>query len=46
MDDLSTLALHNAAHDVDSRVVAVEKAGCGDNADFILKLVTHITYRR
>jgi len=31
--------LHDAAHDVDGRVVAVKKAGGGDKADFVFGLV-------
>ena len=35
VDHLAAGALQNAAHDVDGRVMAVEQAAGGDNADFI-----------
>ena len=39
VDDFASGFLHDAPHDVDGGVVAVKQAGCGDDADFVLRLV-------
>jgi hypothetical protein len=39
--DLGTLALHNAAHDVDSSVMAIEQRSGGNDTNFIYRSITH-----
>ena len=39
VDDLGARRLHDAAHDVDGGVVAVEERGRGDDADVMPRLV-------
>jgi hypothetical protein len=39
VNDFGAGALHDAAHDVDSGVMSVEKGGGGYDTDFILRLV-------
>ena len=34
--DLSSLALEDTAHDIDGRIVSVEKRGCRNDTDFVL----------
>jgi hypothetical protein len=38
VDDLGATCLENAAHDVDSGIVAIEQAGRGDEANFVLHI--------
>jgi len=39
VDDFCAAGLHDAAHDVDGSIVAVEQTGCGDDAYFVVGLV-------
>ncbi len=38
VNDFDPARLQDAAHDVDRGVMAVEQAGCGDEADFVFRL--------
>ena len=40
MDDFDAAGLEDAAHDVDRCIMAVEQARCGNEANFVLCLIT------
>jgi hypothetical protein len=42
VNDFCTLALQDAAHDVDGRIVAIEQRGSGYNSNFLLGSETHV----
>ena len=38
---LGAVGLHNAAHDINRSIMAIEKGGCCDDTDLMFRLVTH-----
>jgi hypothetical protein len=41
VNDLGTLGLQDAAHDIDGSIVTIKQTGCGNDADFIFWRVGH-----